>query len=543
MEREYIAGLPNGFYNPISSPIKTMSLLKKQIKGKAVRPVIDLESIFLRLLMIGQQQKISLEHLFVYELCAVPPSLIDEHGYLRKGNKSDLVKRLGVPETLPTAPDTIILDVSQLFYHIVWPHGGAPSDLISSIKAFLSRYSDDADKIVVFDKYQGTSAKDHERMRRACEATIDYDLSITSSLPKRDAILKSKTNKQKLASVLSTFSLGENVTMETKDDGAFSHDEADITMVSYVIQAATYGKGVVRVVSDDTDVFVLLVYWVHRAGLQCKVQMERWNGIVQDINATCTELGPKCLQLLSVHALSGCDTTSYLYGKGKTRALNTLLSGNLPGLANVIDEVGISPASLMQAVNPFVTALYNQAPGTSMEVARFNLFTKKKSPKVMALPPTSANLLQHALRAHLQIMLWKAADQQAPPEVSATITDFGWEVQNGIPVPVMATGVPAPPELVNVIRCQCRAEGKKCSTVSCSCHKEHLTCTSYCNCHGEDQCCNPYTQKTATTQATEIDETEEQDLEDVVDEEQSNEVEEQSEEGEEYDTETEFLTE
>ena len=29
MECEYIAGLPNGFYDPISSPIKTMSILKK----------------------------------------------------------------------------------------------------------------------------------------------------------------------------------------------------------------------------------------------------------------------------------------------------------------------------------------------------------------------------------------------------------------------------------------------------------------------------------------------------------------------------------
>ena len=57
--------------------------------------------------------------------------------------KSDLVKRHGVPETVPSTPDTIILDVLQLFYHIVWPLGGAASDLISSIKA---RYADDADK-------------------------------------------------------------------------------------------------------------------------------------------------------------------------------------------------------------------------------------------------------------------------------------------------------------------------------------------------------------------------------------------------------------
>ena len=66
--------------------------------------------------------------------------------------------------------------------------------------------------------------------------------------------------------------------METQDDGALSHDEADVTMISYVPQAANHGKSVIRVLSDDTAVFVLLVYWVRQASLKCKVQMERWVG-------------------------------------------------------------------------------------------------------------------------------------------------------------------------------------------------------------------------------------------------------------------------
>ena len=63
-------------------------------------------------------------------------------------------------------------------------------------------------------------------------------------------------------------------------------------MISYVLQAANHGKSVIRVLSDDTDVFVLLVYWVHRSA-RC-----RWSGgmgRVLDINSTCTDLGPKCL--------------------------------------------------------------------------------------------------------------------------------------------------------------------------------------------------------------------------------------------------------
>ena len=53
MESKYITSLCNGFYNSISSPIKTMDILKTHAKHTKVMPVIDLQNIFLRLLMIG----------------------------------------------------------------------------------------------------------------------------------------------------------------------------------------------------------------------------------------------------------------------------------------------------------------------------------------------------------------------------------------------------------------------------------------------------------------------------------------------------------
>ena len=114
-----------------------MDVDKKQNKGNDGRPTIDLENIFLRLLMIGQWRQMEIEPLFAYELCPVPPSLIDEQGCLRKGNKSGLVKRLGVLETSQEAPEIVIVDGQQLLYRIVWPHGGSPSDLIASMQARL----------------------------------------------------------------------------------------------------------------------------------------------------------------------------------------------------------------------------------------------------------------------------------------------------------------------------------------------------------------------------------------------------------------------
>jgi len=116
--------------------------------------------------------------------------------------------------------------------------------------------------------------------------------------------------------------------------------------------------------------------------------------------ATCADLGKKYFQLLGVHALSGCDTVLYSYGKGKVSALNTLLTGDFPRIANELGEVKATHADLMEAAQTYFCALYRQPSGTSMENARFKLFTKEKEiTKIMALPPTSANLLLHALAA------------------------------------------------------------------------------------------------------------------------------------------------
>ena len=219
----YSASLRGGLYAPISCPIKTMgdAMKSKRNRDKAA---IDLDNIFLRLVMVGQRRQLELGPLFDYELSAVPASLIDGQGCLRKGNKSALVKRLGVIECTPATADIVIVDVQQLLYRIVWPHGSSPSDVIESIRCRLSRSPHEADKIIVFDKYQDVSAKVHERMRRAAEVPIDYEMSITSPLPKRDAIMKSENNKRKLASVVFTFTVGDMTTTESRDDSAFDQD-------------------------------------------------------------------------------------------------------------------------------------------------------------------------------------------------------------------------------------------------------------------------------------------------------------------------------
>jgi len=58
-------------------------------------------------------------------------------------------------------------------------------------------------------------------------------------------------------------------------------------------------------------------------------------------------------------------------------------------------------------------------------------------------------------------------------------------------------------------------QGKKCSTEACSCHKEHLACTSYFNCCGEDDCCNPHTKRQSALAGDE-ENVEEEDVEEAI---------------------------
>ena len=344
----------------------------------------------------------------------------------------------------------------------------------------------------MLDKHNEGSAKEHERLRRGKEESYEeYDLTINCHLPKRDVILTNTHNKRELGRILRTYNYGENV--ETDDD-MFQHDEADITIISHVLQAASEGKKVIRVKSDDTDVFVLLVYWVYKKNIKAKVHMQKWDSTVLNINETCKRLGEKSLQVLGMHALSGCDTSSYPCGKGKVSAIKALSKTDLSELDTILGDPSATHAAIMECARKFFAVFFGFQPTISMEDARLKMFLKyKKTLKIQNLPPTSTNLMLHALRAHLQVMLWKSADQPGPPPESEDITKFGWSYTDGFPMPIVSQYAIAPEALLDVVKCSCKAEGKLCETDKCSCRRGAISCTGFCSCYGTELCKNPYT--------------------------------------------------
>ena len=115
------------------------------VNGNAI---VDIDTLFARLLVVGQKRGVDVTDIFQYELCPVglPPFLIEEFGCLRKGDMTVLVRCLGVPVISAPAPDVVLVDVSQLLFHVVWPVAGTAGDLALSFAVRLSRYPSETPK-------------------------------------------------------------------------------------------------------------------------------------------------------------------------------------------------------------------------------------------------------------------------------------------------------------------------------------------------------------------------------------------------------------
>jgi hypothetical protein len=100
------------------------------------------------------------------------------------------------------------------------------------------------------------------------------------------------------------------------------------------------------VVADDTDIIIMLLYhWTDAVGdlifFQQKLQ-RGWN--IKDVNPKIEEIKE---YLLFIHAMSGCDTTSAPFGKGKISMLNLVKkSEELRNISTTMSDVRAEPEDI-----------------------------------------------------------------------------------------------------------------------------------------------------------------------------------------------------
>ena len=104
-----------------------------------------------------------------------------------------------------------------------------------------------------------------------------------------------------------------------------AHEEADINIISHVNILISLDKKNSQVVADDADIFLLLVHYCWKWNATgVTVSMKKSDGSVIDIDASTSRLREQCSDIRAMHALTGCDTTRYPFGKGKLSALKVL---------------------------------------------------------------------------------------------------------------------------------------------------------------------------------------------------------------------------
>ena len=109
---------------------------------------------------------------------------------------------------------------------------------------------------------------------------------------------------------------------------------------------------------NDTDVFVLLIYVHLKEKMTVNVNMESpcSGRTIIDILQIALKKNNMAKYLLAEHALTGCDTVSYLFGIGKATALKALMGGNH---LNVLGQLGADEDNLMSEVTAFIAARYD----------------------------------------------------------------------------------------------------------------------------------------------------------------------------------------
>ena len=131
--------------------------------------------------------------------------------------------------------------------------------------------------------------------------------------------------------------------------------------------------------------------------------------------------------ILPLHALTGCDTVSSIYGVGKVKSVKALQTGHVPpplGNGQIYIETIVSGAT------EFIAACYGSKCSGTLSQIRFKVWqsktgrTKATSFKLPSRPPTSEAFGLHVRRAHHQPRLWRAAIHSDQPALTAA--GYGW---------------------------------------------------------------------------------------------------------------------
>lgn len=222
------------------------------------------------------------------------------------------------------------------------------------------------------------------------------------------------------------------------------------------------GYRTIRVKSPDSDVFFLLQYYAPKiedvnilfdTGTGNKKRLINVSEMANGMREVHAEA------LLSLHAFTGCDSTSCFKGIGKLKPLKVLQ--NMPKFESPLARLGDSwdvPSDLIDELDAFTCALYGR-PGIKrvdeLRYLKLNEFSSEEqlnTPRNMDMskvPPCRKSLEQHIRRVNYQVAIWKNS-HVANPDVPAANDGHGWTLVEGKLEPLWFDDDALPQALINI---------------------------------------------------------------------------------------------
>ena len=477
---EFVTGCfknPSHFEKPIPRrKVKNFAsaALKVKVSTKDLK-LIELQGtrdLFGRLLYMSTIGKLDLEKVFRFPLTPVPLSLAHVDGSMNRTDKAKLLHKVeNMCESVgPDHIDVTIVDAVFLLHTLqsIPPTFGAVAHMLMQILCGMSERID-----LVCDSYNTPSIKDTEHARRSSDEAI---FSITGSKQKRpkdwQVALRSASFKTSLfrflllewrqdsyAEILHGHQLylgldkmcycftaaDGKVTCEEFPSLHCKHEEADTRMIYHMNDIISDDENKkIRVRSNDTDVFILLVYHVSKIGGRSNVWMDvglSSNNTRRDINISqlLTQVSPTMAEALpALHAFTGCDYTASFMNKGKLKALDIMVKSNTYSetFAKLGNEAMVPP-DVVSVIEAFVCALYGKPKMSQIDDVRYQIFMSKYAPhkydaplekikgiNPSSMPPCKAVLCNKIQRANFVAFLWKRATLAEPSTLKPD--DHGW---------------------------------------------------------------------------------------------------------------------
>ncbi len=450
--KEYEASWPAGFHQPLKKKVRTMKENKKKTTTVAAEQ-FESGLMFARALALMNSRDIKVEYILSYELASVPTSMFDEiTRNLRIAKSKSLLKnKLQVKQSARATgqPDAIVMDDCAILWVVHWPSKGSVQDLVTNVvKQITSKLKGSTRVHIIFYRYCEYSIKSGTRCSRKAQVSREHQLCLSSPLPPQDVALTVTKNKiqlidmicDELVSSVALLNLSNSFVVTGKSpiptevcsglqiirpDLKTMHEEADVIIPNQVVYLESLGCCTIKVISDDTDVFVLLVHYYADKKLTSALVMEPTSQGRSSVNigSTVAKHQSIALQLLLAHALTGCDTVASYFSIGKSTVVKTLEAGNR------LNHLGNPMASLEDVLcesAAFVAACYGQKcqPHETMTDIRYKVWVSKTGrksacllPKLKVIPPTSQSFKENTKRAHFQACIWKAALDEEPPNL------------------------------------------------------------------------------------------------------------------------------